>query len=435
MSLAELEHALELEGVAWHDSKKKANPSNTYLGQGGERGYAPDPPDSRCLEYRTGDWASGRSLVSHGNIIEGGGGDSCEVEIAEYLSRKGHSHVSEIKSETKCGETMVRKALKSLVAKGLVARAEKDYFSDRGLPYRANRKHYRLTEKGDQWQCAMRFGYHATRAEHSVDAMSDEALAAAADAASVKHAREVDRRAHARPVASTPVAYHVDTPTDFGRYVSITALTPSGEWAGRIRILKGAGDNRSFGQLGGSASVMDFFVAPEHQRKAGRVLFQAASDYAQQQLGLPLASAVHRGLAQDTFWNRQIEHGTAKRHDYHDGEFYASRFALDYPPPARLPNPRKKKPSTLYVVRATCAIPGFTTAGSHYLTRLNDRTGQFSFTVYRDKADRFRGLDVAEVAVQWTERALQRATGHRYTLEIQPAGGGRAMARGCPAPL
>jgi hypothetical protein len=451
-SVVKLENTLELEGTAWHDASRQPNPASHYLGQGADRGYAPDPPDERCADYRQGDWASGRGLVDHEDIMASGGGDSCEVEIAEYLSRKGHSHVTEIKSETRCGETMVRKALRNLQSKGFAELASKDYFADRGLPYRANRKHYRLTERGDQWQCAMRFGYHATRAAESIDAMSDEAMARESEAASARDAVRAAEKARlaaelrewtakktstATSLPAPMPAYVVLPPTNYGRYVSIDAKAPNGEWAGRIRLLNGVGDDRSYEGLGQSAAIMDLAVAPDHSgSEVPRVLYQAASDYAQQQFGLPLSSAVHRGMSQDTFWNRQIKAGTAKRHDYRSGEFLASRFALDYPPPARLPNPRKKVPSTLYLVRATCAIPGYTASSrSHYLTRLNDRTGQFAFTVYRDAADRFQGLDVTEVAIQWVERALQRSTGRRYVLEVQPLSGGHAIARGCPAPL
>jgi hypothetical protein len=445
-SPARLENTLELEGVAWHDAEKK-QPNPKYVGQGSARGYAPDPPDERCRELRQS-WDSVGPLADTVDIIEDGGGDSCEVEIAEYLSKTDHSHISEITLETRCSETMVRKAIRSLLAQHVIELAEAGYLQRLGLTDRANRRYYRLTETGEHWLCAMRIGYHATRAGDSVDEMSDDAMAAAYErsmAGEDKRRRITEVAAKAKlvkpehprllPPPEVP-AYHVQTPRDFGRYVEINALAPNGEWAGRIRLLKGAGDDRDFSGIQPAASVMDLVVSPAlGGAEIPRVLYQAAADYAQQQLGLPLASAVHRDMSQDRFWNRQVEHGTGKRHDYRSGDYVASRFALSYPPPARLPNPRKKAPGTLYLVRATCQIPGYVTSSrTHYLTRLNDRTGQFSFTVYRDSADRFRGLDVAEVAIAWVEQKLEASTGRRYTLELQPLSGGHSVSRGCPAP-
>jgi GNAT superfamily N-acetyltransferase len=252
-------------------------------------------------------------------------------------------------------------------------------------------------------------------------------------APTISHALPPSSSSARRPIG--PESWRIAPAVDYGTYVTINAEASNGEWAGRIRVLKGLGDDRVFTGLPSSASVMDFVVHPAFRASGlSRALFKAAADYAADR-GMVLSSSVHRGMGQEKFWLKQLQGNIARRHDYRSGDHVAVRYALEGPVVPVLANPRRKKQSTVYVIRATCVIPGYANSNAvHYLSGFRDTEGTFSFSRYREKASRFRGLDLAELALHYAQKRIFDQTGQHYPLEIQPELGGHAMRPGCARP-
>jgi GNAT superfamily N-acetyltransferase len=345
MSLEHLERAMVHEGIAWHASQ-----TGRAINPGRRGGWSPPTPEG-CSD-RMAEWRAHGGLDIHVEP-DSRGSTNCDMAVLDFFYGGEVASTTEVASNVKsCSETSVRRSLGRLQRDGMVERVKHGQLRGRVQTAirRANEKFWTITERGEQKVCANRLAFHR-QAGLDVQSMSDEAMAAQ----ELAYHRRQDEHAEVMATRKPGVPMQMTvTPQDFGRYVEFNAYQ-DGVWVGRLRLVKGPGDDRKFGSLQDYAAVADFVVHPsQSQEKIGRALYQAAALYARDYLEMTMASSVHRGMAQQHFWHDQAAKGSAAIHTYQGGDMRFARYALEEPVPDRLPNPRAKSPTTPYLIRATC---------------------------------------------------------------------------------
>lgn len=426
------------EGIAWYEAKSPAaakNPSGPVRRR--DDWTPPEPRPDDCIRRfnewtRANEWEIGTEVAPESSMEMAvldqfhGGYVHSTPELISNLSRY-YSQAS------------VRRAVKNLIRDGYLEKVEHSQLGGHRAAriVRARTAFFRATGKGEQRICLNRVKYHQA-AIQAATYDTDEEI----EAAYMKHLEreeESARVASERAAEFAPPGVEIRA-FDFGSFTELRAQR-GGEWVGMIRVLSGPGDDRHFTGIGRTyAAVSGFAVHPSEPPETHKALYQAAALHARDNLGLPLASNVHRGLEEAAFWADQQAKEAARLHYYGGarGERF-TRFALNEPVPDRLPNPRRKRDDSQYVLRSTCPIPGYTVEGqgrtkNYYVTAYNPNTGAFSFTSYRQQATPFVGLDTAEIVVGEIEERLSDRAGRPVRLEIQPRNGGRSIQRGCSTP-
>jgi DNA-binding MarR family transcriptional regulator len=442
VSLQRLEQHLVQEGFAWHAAKAQ-NPGR------GKLWYPPEPTDENFLRLREA--VSGLQIDRD---PDDRGNTGSDMTVLDFLYGGEVVTSGEAAAEVGVSPSSASRSLRNLLKAGFVEKVPHSNLVGhrQAAITRRNTIFYTITGAGEEKVSVNRIAFHR-QAAVATEELSDDAMAALAmEAYDREHARPTLSPSPSAPLPPLPPvplppprrlpprpSMEVST-QERGRYMLFTAVL-NGAWVGQMRMLRGPGDDRDFGGLGFNyAAVSNIMIDPTANRElVVRALYQAASLYARDTLSLRLASSVHRGPDQQGFWGDQVGKGSAAVHTYEGRDMRFARYALREPVPDRLPNPRAKRPGTLYLIRSNCEIPGFTSAGlqrvqHHYVTRYDPATGGFAFTTYRAQAQTFQGLDVAEISLQDLEGTLCQQVGRECKLEIQAQAGGRALRRSCPTP-
>ena len=278
-------------------------------------------------------------------------GDARDV-ILQFLSEGSAHTLLEIKAGTGLGETTLFRELKHMAMDGgypsiAIENQRKLVRTKAGVDRYQPARVYTITDTGRNqasWerQAASRM---VLGDEGDVDAAAAqytaEAFAANRKASVPNRVAEIDgMRSRYEWVVNKSGARSYSVEARFKE----DPFEPEGEVVGRITVLKGSGDERTWGRHKTDfATVTELWIHPGHavNRNVATVLFEHAAEVAES-LGLHLASlpAIYLPQEQAEFWRHQEEMKRSQQHSYvSDTGFTARRHFLHRPPPDTLANP------------------------------------------------------------------------------------------------